>query len=245
MSHGGALGVKKLNSATALIQIQPRRLPHGDYVLHRFGCSQENDQLLREGRQWPYLRRRLDTRHATRPGHVDEDASAAVDGGHGSDHLHGLDLRSSQASCRCREGGASPDAACHRRAQEKERSHRCQNDRRLGPSGADGATERKLPMPPSNCFETGRSSHTQSSVRSFGAETANGCLVLDRRGTTAERREGELERPEDFCLRSSQAHQESSCPLDKDLSWTSANRRCGPRCHLSDRGWITAYSEVL
>ena len=32
-----------------------------------------------------------------------------------------------------------------------------------------------------------------------GAETANGCLVLDRRGTTAERREGELEKPEDFC----------------------------------------------
>src|SRR6266481_5678097 len=28
---------KKLNSATTLIQIQPRRLPHGDYVLHRFG----------------------------------------------------------------------------------------------------------------------------------------------------------------------------------------------------------------
>src|SRR5712692_6060900 len=53
-------------------------------------------------------------------------------------------------------------------------------------------------MPPSNCFETGRRSQTQSSVRPCGAETANGCLVLDRRGITAERREGELERPEDF-----------------------------------------------
>src|SRR6266851_1622872 len=62
ISHGGALGVKKLNSATTLIQIEPRRLPHGDYVLHRFGCSQENDRLLREGRQWPYLRSRFDTR---------------------------------------------------------------------------------------------------------------------------------------------------------------------------------------
>src|SRR6266478_5514376 len=109
-SWRGALGVKKLNSATALIQIQPRRLPHGDYVLHRFGCSQENDQLLREGRQWPYLRRRFDTRHAIDSGHVDEDASPAVDSGHGSDHLHGLDLRSYPAACRSSEGGASADA---------------------------------------------------------------------------------------------------------------------------------------
>src|SRR5713226_5706088 len=75
ISHGGALGAKKLNSATALIQIQPRRLPHGDYVLHRFGCSQENDRPLREERQWPYLRSRFDTRHTTSVGHVDEDAS--------------------------------------------------------------------------------------------------------------------------------------------------------------------------
>ncbi len=32
----------------------------------------------------------------------------------------------------------------------------------------------------------------------FGAETANGCLVLDRAGTTAERHEGELKAPKDF-----------------------------------------------
>src|SRR6266850_212192 len=61
ISHGGALGVKKLNSATPLIQIQPRRLPHGKYVLHWLGCSQENDQLLREGRQRPHLRRSRDS----------------------------------------------------------------------------------------------------------------------------------------------------------------------------------------
>jgi len=34
----------------------------------------------------------------------------AVDGGYGSDHLHGLDLRSSQAACGGSEGGASADA---------------------------------------------------------------------------------------------------------------------------------------
>src|SRR5712691_7158811 len=107
---GGALGVKKLNSATALIQMQPRRLPHGNYVLHRFGCSQENDQLLREGRQWPYLRGRFPSCYTLAPRHLDENASAAVDGGHGSDHLHVLDLRSSQAACGSSEGGASADA---------------------------------------------------------------------------------------------------------------------------------------
>ena len=34
------------------------------------------------------------------------------------------------------------------------------------------------PRPTLKCFETGRRSHTQSSVRPYGAETANGCLVL-------------------------------------------------------------------
>src|SRR5882762_3760161 len=89
---------KKLNSATALIQKQPRRLPRGKYVLHRLGCSLENDQLLREGRQRPHLRRSRDSRHTTRPGHLDEDASAAVDSGDGSDHFHELDLRSSASA---------------------------------------------------------------------------------------------------------------------------------------------------
>src|SRR6266853_1771451 len=87
--------------------------------------------LLREGRQWPYPRSRFNTRHTIRVGHVDEDASPAVDSGHGSDHLHGLDLRSSQAACRSREGGASADATSDCGGQEKERPHRCQKDCRL------------------------------------------------------------------------------------------------------------------
>src|SRR5712692_10765050 len=40
-----------------------RRLPHADYVLHRTGCSQEDDQLLREGWQWHDSRRRYGSRH--------------------------------------------------------------------------------------------------------------------------------------------------------------------------------------
>jgi hypothetical protein len=44
---------------------------------------------------------------------MDEDASAAVDGGHGSDRFHGLDLRSASARRRS-ESGASVDAASYR-----------------------------------------------------------------------------------------------------------------------------------
>src|SRR5437899_9745176 len=48
ISHGGALGVQKLNSATALIQRQPRRLPHAEYVLHRraiAAAKKKNDRI--------------------------------------------------------------------------------------------------------------------------------------------------------------------------------------------------------
>src|SRR5713101_7642240 len=96
---GGALGVEILNSATTLIQRQPRRLPHGKYVLHRLGCSQEDDQLLREGWKRSDSQRRQDSSYAVRPGPVDEDAPPAVDGSDGSHHFHELDLRSSPASC--------------------------------------------------------------------------------------------------------------------------------------------------
>jgi len=61
-------------------------------------CSQENDQLLREGWQRAYPCRRRDSRNTTRSGHLDEETAAAVDGGDGGDHLHGLDLRSSPAA---------------------------------------------------------------------------------------------------------------------------------------------------
>src|SRR5260370_23231938 len=83
---GGALGVQKLNSATALIQRQPRRLPHAKYVLHRLGCSQEIDQLLREGCKWSDSCRRRDSCNTIRSGQMDEDSPTAVDGGDGS-HL--------------------------------------------------------------------------------------------------------------------------------------------------------------
>src|SRR5437899_8392975 len=78
---GGALGVQKLNSATVLIQRQPRRLPHAKYVLHRLGCSQEKDQLLREGWKWSDSRRRRDSCNTIRSGQMDPSGRP----GHGAD----------------------------------------------------------------------------------------------------------------------------------------------------------------
>src|SRR5271156_5793166 len=45
---------KRLNSAPKLIQRTTSEAPQRHYVLHRTGCSQEDDQLLREGRGWPF-----------------------------------------------------------------------------------------------------------------------------------------------------------------------------------------------
>src|ERR1700722_17087535 len=103
-----------------------KEAPHAEYVLHRARRSQENNQLLREGRQWPNPRGRHDSRHAIRSGFLDENTPAAMDGGDGSDDLHWLDLRSSAASRGGLEGGSSADAASHRSGEKEERSHRCQ-----------------------------------------------------------------------------------------------------------------------
>ena len=94
-------------------------------------CSQAEDQLLREGQQRPDSRRRIDFRDTSGPGPLDAIAATTVECGDGSDHVHGLDLRSSPAPCCRAEGGAPTDAAGYCRRKEKERSHRCQQDLRL------------------------------------------------------------------------------------------------------------------
>src|SRR5580698_10130687 len=129
-SKAGALGVEKLNSADADSET-PRRLPHATYVLHRTGCSQAQDQLLREGRQWPDSCRSIDFRHTSGAGPLDALASAAVERGDGSDDVHRLDLRSPQAACCHAEGRAPADAAGHCRCEKEERPHRRQQDLRL------------------------------------------------------------------------------------------------------------------
>src|SRR5438874_12311791 len=98
------------------------------YVLHRTGCSQENDQLLRQGCERSGSPSRPDRSNTLGTGRLDEDASATLERGDGSNDFHRLDLRSSTSACSTGEGGASADAARHRYGQEEERSHRCRQE---------------------------------------------------------------------------------------------------------------------
>src|SRR5215471_4113412 len=51
-SRRSARCCKRLDSALRLIQRTTSEAPQRRYVLHRTGCSQEDDQLLREGLGW-------------------------------------------------------------------------------------------------------------------------------------------------------------------------------------------------
>src|SRR5712691_2411445 len=120
---------KKLNSTGTLIQRTTTEAQ--TYVLHRTGCSQENDQLLRQGCERSGSPGRPDRSNTLGTGRLDEDSSATLDRSHGSNDFHRLDLRSSAPARSAGEGSASADAARHRCGQEEERSHRCRQDRRL------------------------------------------------------------------------------------------------------------------
>ncbi len=72
--------------------------------------------------------------------------------------------------------------------------------------------KRKLPRLTLKCFKTGRRTQIQSSVEALGDETANGCLVLDRTGTTAERHRRELKTLNTVTYAFLPARQEGSLP---------------------------------
>src|ERR1700676_1872645 len=79
-------------------------------------------------------------------------------------------------------------------------------------------------MLPLISFETGRKTQTQSSGQQKSAAPANGSLVLSRNhGREANTRGEEIKK--NLHPRSSGACRESFCPLDKDLSWKSRNRK--------------------
>ena len=71
---------ERLNSAVKLIQRTTSEAPQRRYVLHRTGCSQEDDQLLREGCNW-----------SCAPGRQDRiDPARTPDGGELSCHGGGV-----------------------------------------------------------------------------------------------------------------------------------------------------------
>src|ERR1700753_1978851 len=84
----------RLNSATTLIQRTTTEAPDDEYELYRIGRAQEDDQLLREGREWPDTAGRQDRIDPTRAGLLEEDSALAVDRYDGGDDLQRLDLGS-------------------------------------------------------------------------------------------------------------------------------------------------------
>jgi hypothetical protein len=78
-------------------------------------------------------------------------------------------------------------------------------------------------MLPLISFETGGRTHTQSSGQRIAAP-ANGSLVLFTNRNHGREANTRAEKKKNLHPRSSRARQESSLPLDKDLSWKSRNR---------------------
>src|SRR5260370_15601789 len=113
---------KKLNSTGTLIQRTTTEAPQRTYVLHRTGCSQEDNQLLRQGCQRSGPAGRQDRSNATRTRRLDEDSSATMDSGYGSNDFHRLDLRSPASACATGQKCASADFTRPRSTEGAERS---------------------------------------------------------------------------------------------------------------------------
>jgi hypothetical protein len=90
LSRGGARGVTKAELSATLIQRTTSQAPQRRYVLHRTGCSQEDEQLLRQRQGW------LDPMRA---GCVDRNAAPATHDRDGSDHFYGLDRSGQRKTC--------------------------------------------------------------------------------------------------------------------------------------------------
>src|SRR5713226_7649573 len=119
LSPGGARGVEKAELNGNVDSDYNHGGSSRTYVLHRTGCSQEDDQLLRQGCERSGAPGRQDWGNTMGTGRLAEHASATLDRGHGSHDFHGLDLRSSASTRSTSEGSASADAARHRCGQEE------------------------------------------------------------------------------------------------------------------------------
>src|SRR2546427_2909742 len=131
LSLGGARGVEKAELNGNVDSDNNHGGYSRTYVLHRTGCSQEDDHLLRQGCQRSGSPGRQGWGNAMGTGRLDEHTSATLDGGDGSHNFHRLDLRSSTSTRSAGEGSTSADAARYRCGQKEKRSDRCRQDRRL------------------------------------------------------------------------------------------------------------------
>ncbi len=80
---------KRLNSTVNVDSENNHGGSSRTYVLHRIGCSQEDDQLLRQGCERSGSPGRPDRSNATANSTIwMKTLPPALDGGHGSDHFH-------------------------------------------------------------------------------------------------------------------------------------------------------------
>src|SRR6266513_6192220 len=111
LSLGGARGVEKAELNGNVDSDNNHGGSSRTYVLHRTGCSQEDDQLLRQGCKRSGSPGRQGWGNAMGTRRLDKDSSSALDRGDGSNDFHRLDLRSPTSTRAAGEGSASADAA--------------------------------------------------------------------------------------------------------------------------------------
>src|SRR2546427_9588481 len=98
LSPGGARGVEKAELNGNVDSENNHGGSSRAYVLHRARCSQEGDQLLRQGCERSGSPGMQGWGSGLGAGGVDEHASAALGGGDGSHDVHRLDILSSAAA---------------------------------------------------------------------------------------------------------------------------------------------------
>src|SRR5436190_22235980 len=120
LSPGGARGVEKAELNGNVDSDYDHGGSSRTYVLHRARCSQEDDQLLRQGCERSGSPGRQGWGNTMGTGRLDEHTSATLDGGEGSHDFHRLHLRLSTSTHSAGVSSTSADAACHRCGQEEE-----------------------------------------------------------------------------------------------------------------------------
>src|SRR5207247_11398738 len=110
LSIGGARGVEKAELNGNVDSDNNHGGSSRTYVLHRTGCSQEDDQLLRQGCKRSGSPGRQGWGNAMRTRRLDKDSSSALDRGHGSNDFPRLALRSSAPARSASKGSTSSDA---------------------------------------------------------------------------------------------------------------------------------------
>ena len=86
IGRGRSAWCKRAELSRELIQ-NTKEAPPWNLCITWTGCTQEDDQLLREGQQWRGSFGRIESRYTLCPGSLEENAAAAVECGNGSDHV--------------------------------------------------------------------------------------------------------------------------------------------------------------